>query len=109
MPLAMVGHLFARKKRVPAIRTQKGTRPRVTILVVAQVALAHEPLVAAGVRAGVRQPDVDGTLVIGQPEARGEHAQAGRAREPMTAGTEMFETLVALQVKLCGKGFPTPV
>jgi hypothetical protein len=81
----------------------------VTILVVAQVALAHEPLVAAGMRAGVRQPDVDGALVVGQAQARGEHAQAGRAREPNVATGEMFETLVALQVNLCGKGFPTPV
>ncbi len=105
----MVGHLFTRKESVPAIRTEEGARPRVTILVVAEVALAHKPLVAAGVRAGVRQPDVDGALVIGQPEARGEHAQAGRAREPMPAAGIMFETFVALQVKLCGKGFPTPV
>jgi hypothetical protein len=100
VPLAMVGHLFARKKRVPTVRTEEGARPRVTILVVAQVALAHEPLVAAGMRAGVWQPDVHGALVIGQPEARGEHAQAGRAREPMAAAGIMFETLVALQVKL---------
>jgi hypothetical protein len=67
MPLAMVGQLFAREERVPAIRTEEGARPRVTILMVAQVALAHEPLVAAGMRAGVRQPDVDGALVVGQP------------------------------------------
>jgi hypothetical protein len=76
---------------------------------VAQVALAHEPLVAAGVRAGVRQPYVDGALVVGQAQTGGEHAQAGRAREPMAAAGIMFETLVALQVKLCGKDFPTPV
>ena len=105
----MVGHLFTREERVPTVRTQKGARPRVTILMVAQVALAHEPLVAAGVRAGVRKPDVHSALVVGQPEARGEHAQAGRAREPMPAATKVFETLVALQVKPCGKGFPTPV
>jgi hypothetical protein len=104
----MVGHLFTREERVPTIRTEEGARPRVAILVVAQVALAHEPLVAAGVRAGVRQPYVDGALVIGQPKARGEQAQTDRARETMPAAGIMFETLVALQVKLCGKGFPTP-
>ena len=93
--LAMVGHLFSGEEGVPAVWAEKGARARVHILMVAQVALADEPLGAAGLGTAVGQPDVNGPLVVGQTLTRDKNPQTGDADVLLTAAA-MLESHVSL-------------